>query len=308
MTIVITTCTNRKRKPVSQGLHAASLAVGDLTDVADEWGRRLRQPDQLFPVMEVYGGRSFQEAKAVAERLEADVFVISAGLGLVDASEPIPSYACTVLDGAEDGIEPKVLGDFSSMEWWDHLKRVSPFARDLLEVVASAEGRLVLAALSDSYIRMLSEDLMALADERLARLRVFTRAPLDRIPVRLQPCVMPYDDRLDGPASPIKGTRSDFAGRALRHFSDYILPGAEGDTSDRHSQAVREAMEEWPFPSMVERQRLSDDEILALLHEHWEAARGSTSALLRVFRDQLNVACEQGRFAALARQVRAELS
>jgi hypothetical protein len=119
---------------------------------------------------------------------------------------------------------------------------------------------------------------------------------------------MPYDDRLDGPASPIKGTRSDFAGRALRHFSDFILPGAEGGAPDHHSRAVRKAMEEWPFPSMVERRRLTDEEILSLLNEHWEAARGSTSALLRLFRDQLNVACEQGRFAALARQVRAELS
>jgi hypothetical protein len=308
LTIVITTCTNRKRKPVSQGLHAASLAVGHVADVANEWGHRLRQPAQLFPVMEVYGGRSFQEAKAVAERLDADVFVISAGLGLVDASEAIPAYACTVLDGAEDGIEPKVLGGFSSMEWWAHLKRVSPFSRDLLGVVANAEGRLVLAALSDSYIRMLSEDLMALADERLARLRLFTRAPLDRIPARLRPFVMPYDDRLDGPASPIKGTRSDFAGRALRHFSDYILPGAEDGLPDQHIGAVRKTMEDWPFPSMAARQRLTDDEILALLHEHWEAARGSSSALLRVFRDQLNVACEQGRFASLARQVRAELS
>ncbi len=308
MTIVITTCTNRKRKPVTPGLHAASLAADDLAGVAEEWGRRLRQSAELFPVMEVYGGRSFQEAKAVAESLDADVFVISAGLGLVDASEAIPSYACTILDGAEDGIEPKVIGDFSSTEWWAHLKRVSPFTRDLLEVLASAESRLVLVALSDSYIRMLSGDFMALADECLAKLRVFTRAPLDRIPARLQPCVMPYDDRLDGSASPIRGTRSDFAGRALRHFSDFILPGAEGDTPDRHNCAVRKAMEEWPFPSMVERRRLTDDEILSLLYEHWEAARGSTSALLRVFRDQLNVACEQGRFATLARQVRAELS
>ena len=308
MTIVITTCTNRKRKPVSPGLHAASLAVGDLAQVAEEWGRRLKQPAPLFPVMEVYGGRSFQEAKAVAERLDANVFVISAGLGLVDGSEEIPSYACTVLDGANDGIEPKVLGDFSSMEWWAHLKRVSPYARDLIEVATSADDRLVLAALSDSYIQMLSEDLMVLADGHLARLRLFTRAPVDRIPARLRQCVMPYDDRLDGPASPIKGTRSDFAGRALRHFSDYILPGAEGDTPDRHSSAVRKAMEGWPFPSMVERQRLTDDEILSLLHAHWEAARGSTSVLLRVFRDQLNVACEQGRFASLARRVRAELS
>ena len=257
--------------------------------------------------MDVYGGRSFQEAKAVAEKLGADVFVISAGLGLIDASKDIPSYACTVADGADDGIESRVLGDFSSSEWWSHLKRVSPFAQDLIAVAQRNDRKLILVALSDSYIRMLSEDLLTLTDDQLGMVRLFTRAPLGRIPARLRPCVMPYDDRLDGPESPIKGTRSDFAARALRHFSVHILPGTLEGGAERHRTDVRSAIADWSYPSVVERQRLTDDEILVLLKEHWEQARGSTSVLLRVFRDQLNVACEQGRFAALARRVRSEL-
>lgn len=306
MTIVITTCTNRKRKPVTASLYAASLETGSLADVAEEWGGRLQQPAPRFPVMDVYAGRSFQEARTVAKRINAEMFVVSAGLGLVDASRDIPSYACTVADGVHDAIAPKVLGEFSSIEWWASLKRVSPFANDLISVAANGDHKLIVAALSDSYIRMLCADLLALADDDLAKLRLFTRAPIEQIPARLRPCVMPYDDRLDGPASPIKGTRSDFAGRALRHFADYILPGAEDELAEQHSYAVRNAMEGWPFPSMVERQRLTDDQILALLRQHWTATKGSTSVLLRVFRDQLNVACEQGRFASLARQVRAE--
>jgi hypothetical protein len=256
--------------------------------------------------MEVYGGRSFQDAKAVAEHLRAQVFVVSAGLGLINASEDIPSYACTVLGGADDGIDNKIRDHFSSLDWWSHLKRVSPFNRGLDLIVKSSHGQLVLAALSDSYIQMLSEDLLALEEMQLSKLRLFTRAPLEKIPARLRPFVMPYDDRLDGPASPIKGTRSDFAGRALRHFSETILPGAEDRSAEEHSSAIRYAMEVWPFPSSFERRRLNDDEIRLLLHEHWEASRGGTSALLRVFRDHLNIACEQGRFAALARQVRRE--
>lgn len=306
LTIVITTCTNRKRKPVSNGLHASSLATGDLLHLAEEWGRRLEMATELFPVVEVYGGRSFQEAKCVAQQVGADLFVVSAGLGLVSASNLIPSYGCTVLDGAADSIEPKVQGCFSIVEWWAHLKRVSPFAVDLSDAVRSAGDGLILAALSESYIQMLSQDLVALSDESLARLRIFTRAPLVRLPEKLHLCVMPYDDRLDGQESPVRGTRSDFAGRALRHFSNYILPGLEGGSLDRHSGAVLRAIESWSFPSTIERQRLTDGEILELLRQHWGAARGSTSVLLRVFRDQLNVACEQGRFAGLARQVRKE--
>ena len=306
MTIVITNCTNRKRKPVTSGLNAASLAIGDLAAVAQEWAGRLRAPAPYFPVLDLYGGRSFQEAKASAAGLRANMFVISAGLGLIDATGEIPSYACTVASGAIDGIEPRVLGNFSSAEWWAHLNQISPFTSSLASVFSGINSELCLAAISDTYIRMLSPDLLALADNHLAKLRLFTRAPLEGIPERLRPYVMPYDDRLDGPESLVRGTRSDFAGRALRHFSDYVLPGTEDFSAQEHRKSVELAMAGWSFPVSVERGRLSDDQILGLLNKHWEETRGSTSVLLRLFRDTLKVACEQSRFATLARRVRME--
>lgn len=306
MTVVITNCTNRKRRPVTSGLNAASLAIGDLTSVAEEWGRRLQCPAPCFPVLDLYGGRSFQEAKASAAAVRANMFVVSAGLGLIDAAGDIPSYACTVASGAVDGIGPKVLDDFSSADWWAQLNRVSPFTLKLADVFSGNSSELFLAALSDNYIRMLLPDLLALADSHLLKLRLFTRAPLEGIPDRLRQCVMPYDDRLDGPESPVRGTRSDFAGRALRHFSDYVLPGTEDFSAQEHRKSVELAMAGWSFPVSVERGRLSDDQILDLLNKHWEEARGSTSVLLRLFRDTLKVACEQSRFATLARRVRME--
>ena len=304
--IVITNCTNRKRRQVTPGLNAASLAVGDLASVAEAWGERLRGPAPCFPVLDLYGGRSFQEAKASAAAVRANMFVISAGLGLIDAAGKVPSYACTVASGAVDGIQPKILGDFSSADWWAHLNRISPFTLKLADVFSGNGSELFLAALSDNYIRMLSPDLLALADKHLLKLRLFTRAPLEGIPDRLRQCVMPYDDRLDGPESLIRGTRSDFAGRALRHFSDYVLPGTEDFSAQEHRRSVELAMAGWSFPVSVERGRLNDDQILGLLNKHWEEARGSTSVLLRLFRDKLNVACEQSRFATLARRVRME--
>jgi hypothetical protein len=234
------------------------------------------------------------------------MYVVSAGLGFIDASGEVPSYACTVAGGAVDGIEQKILGDFSNADWWMHLNRVSPFTLKLVDVFSGSGPGLFLAALSDNYIRMLSRDLLALTDSHLTRLRLFTRAPLEGIPFRLRQCVMPYDDRLDGPDSSVRGTRSDFAGRALRHFSDFVLPGTEGYSAQDHRKSVEFAIAGWSFPIGVARLRLDDDQILDLLNKHWVEAKGSTSLLLRLFRDKLNVACEQSRFAALARRVRME--
>ena len=307
MNIVITTCTNRKRKPVEDALCASSLPSGPIAGVADRWGQQLRGEAPRFPAREVYAGRAFQDASEAAQKVGGKLLIVSAGLGLIDAFELIPAYACTVLDAVPDSISGRVEGGFSRSGWWREVMRVSPFHLRL-DTLAQERDALILAALSDSYIEMVSEDLLALPQVRLSHLRIFSRTPLARIPDGLRGQVMPYDDRLDGPDSPIRGTRSDFAARALRHFAERVLPIRPDASTLAHADAVREALGDWRLPRPVVRLRLDDGDIVRLLRKHWLVAGGSTARLLRLFRDELKVSCEQGRFAALARQVRAEQS
>lgn len=305
MTLVITTCTNRKRKPVSDSLHMAALPHADLSDLAKDWSRRLAAEPTRYRGDEIYGGRGFQEAVTAAALLEAKLLVVSAGLGLIDVSQSVPPYACTVLLGAPDSVAGRAKNRFGPAEWWRSLTQASPFSFALQEAVASDEG-LICAALSEAYIEMVAADLVALPAETLVRLRLFTRAPVSRIPEALGRFLMPYDDRLDGPDSPHRGTRSDFAGRALRHFAEAIADtDSESDVSD-HAAAVATALSGWRMPAPVARVRHNDGALLDLIREHWEAEDGSSSRLLRRFRDQLGIACEQGRFAQLARTVRGE--
>lgn len=305
MTLVITTCTNRKRKPVPDSLHVSSLPQAELAELAADWARCLAAAPARFPAKDVYGGRGFQEAVTAAEMLDAKLMVVSAGLGLIVASERVPSYACTVLVDAQDSIEARALGPFTIHGWWKVLTAVSPFHQSLLEVVSHQDG-LICAALSDSYIQMITDDLVALPDRVRDRLRLFTRTPLKRIAAPLRRFVMPYDDRLDGPDSPIRGTRSDFAGRAVRHFAELTRSEAGSRTPSEHATTVSAAIAEWRLPSIVDRIRHDDATLLDLIRAHWDAERGSSSRLLRRFRDELGVSCEQGRFAGLARVVRSE--
>ena len=185
--------------------------------------------------------------------------------------------------------------------WWSALQTASPFALRL-EALVPNQPEPILAALSDSYLEMLSAELIALPIEVLSRLRIFTRAPEHRVADQLRPYLMPYDDRLDGPDSPIRGTRSDFASRALHHFVSLRVSGSvRGD-----QMAVAEAIGEWRMPTKFDRARHDDAGMLTLMRNHWDAAGGSATRLLRMLRDDLSVACEQSRFATLARQVRAE--
>lgn len=306
VTLVITTCTNRKRKPVSDSLHVSSLPSGALPAVASAWGARIGTVLPRYAAHDIYGGRGFQEAVTASKVLGARLLIVSAGLGLIDASTEIPPYACTILADSPDSISNRVDGGVAPADWWRELSAASPFAIATAGTVANAIG-LICAALSDVYIALLADDLVALPPAHLQRLRLFTRAPVARVPEPLQPFVMPYDDRLDGPDSPITGTRSDFAGRALRHFAEHIHEPDDARSAAEHADAVTAAQAGWRTAARFERARHDDEVLMALIAQYWMAANGSGSRLLRIFRDDLNIACEQGRFAALVREVRATM-
>lgn len=71
VTLVITTCTNRKRQSVTGELRICTLPSAHLADLAAEWGDRLSSAEVRFPAHEIYGGRGFQEARSVARELNA---------------------------------------------------------------------------------------------------------------------------------------------------------------------------------------------------------------------------------------------
>ena len=177
------------------------------------------------------------------------------------------------------------------------------FSVELPPLINQGEGP-ILIALPETYLEMLAPDLTALPPSAQERIRIFTGAPIERLPPALQPYRMPYDNRLDGPDSPRPGTVSDFASRALAHFVALGRGRAPQATLADDAEAVSSDLASWRRPDKFNRQRHDDKTMLELIDRHWEGNGGSSSRLLRFFRDELNIACEQSRFAGLARQVR----
>lgn len=300
--LVITTCTNRKRKPVPYHLQMRALSSAQMADVAADWCGRLRKAVVLHPAVDIYGGRGFREAEAAASLLDARLMVVSAGLGLIDAVRSVPPYASTILHGVPDGVPARVTGHFSASDWWAAISEGSPFAVSLSRAADDNAG-LILASLSDAYIEMVSADLLSLPEAARSRLRLFTRASIERVPPGLRSCVMPYDDRLDGPDSRVQGTMGDFASRALHHFAKNIALAQDTRSASEHAAAVGALLDGQRVPEKIRRVRYDDDAMLDLIRSRWDDPKGRS---LRRFRDEFNVACEQGRFQTLTGVVRAE--
>jgi hypothetical protein len=301
MTLVLASCTAKKRRQPSPELRAAALPVGDLTEVLAIWVDRLNGAQDRIAIEDLYTGNGWRHARAAAQQAGADLAVVSAGLGVARASALAPAYGLTVVS-ADDDIRRRISPGVSPAEWWRALSSQQLMGPGLIDLLEGEDG-LVLAALPETYLAMVEDDLAASRPAREGRLRLFTGGRPRALGAHLAAMVMPYDARLADPALGLGGTADSFAGRALRHFVQTFAEFGADDL-DRAKTQVLAALDGRSAPIPVVRQRYSDAEITTLLRERWGESQGVASRLLRILRDDLGVACAQSRIARLASDLR----
>jgi hypothetical protein len=301
MVTFITACTNRKRVGSSLYLSGKSLLNGEQSVVSSNWLKKLKsakKDESLYKAETVYCGRGFSEARKGSgnERL----LVVSAGLGLIEKETLIPGYSITVSTVGDDSVVQKV-DSFSATHWWQILSS-SPFSMGTLrDEVQKSKGVFVIA-LPRNYLSMVEADLSRLSPTDKKRLRIINVSREVVLPSLLE-CLIPIDDRLDGPDSPLPGTKSDLVQRAARFFIDEVVSKSPRGSVRSHKAALSSLLEGWRKPKVHNRKRLTDEEIKLQILSSWEEVGGRSGAMLRHFRDHLGMACEQSRFKSLFNEV-----
>ncbi len=301
MHAIITACANRKHHNADFGTTGRNLPYGSLSDVSAEWKSRLSVAPDVSVARDLYGGRSFSLAVSAAACAKAKLYIVSAGLGFLTSEQSVPAYDLTVSAGSVDCVLNHIKPSASAAEWWQTL--IDP---DELRATLRSTGGLILIAVGAAYLKMLEPVLLGLPDETVERLRIFAGSATSTLSGRLAGQILPYDARLDGPQSPIRGTMIDFASRALHHFATTVVTEQPHGSVASHAKQVESILMAWSRPSVSSGVRRSDADIKTLLRQHWDRTGGSTGRLLRVLRDELAVACEQKRFSRLAGEVRSE--
>jgi len=302
--IVVTNCTTRKR-----AVHP-SVSVGmatereSLANLAKRWTIALSRAPKCYTAGALYVGRAMVEAKSVARTLAGDLFVVSAGLGLVSEQALVPNYDFSgSLDSGPLRSALEVSGE-PITKWWSILTRLSGTDVSLHDLISANRGQLVLLALPATYLRMVATDLSTIDTTSSMDLRIFTsEAGQSVVPISLKHCVLPYDERLES-LKGFDGTRADFPQRALRHFVE-VLAGQTLSLDQAHA-AVVAALVDLSFRTIPCRHRRTDAQIVEMIHHQWTTCAGSSTRLHRYLRDEALVACEQSRFRTLWRLVQTE--
>ena len=300
---IVTNCTARKAYPPIAALRARSLPRGTIASLAKEWRRRVdAAPDRIVASV-LYQGRAFREAIKAARLAETRLLIVSAGMGLIAETDRIPPYSLTASEDHRDALKRRLGTPLSPSEWWTALQLQGVFAKGLSDRIGSARDSIFVLALSPAYLQLIGDDLSALTPSQVDRIRLVGPRRESDAPESLRRVLMPYDDRLDGARSPIRGTESDFPQRATRHFVQAILSKPVSLDAEAHKTLVRRALQGWPRKKIVSRRRLPEKELLKEVAAVLRECDGRWSRALRRLRDQRKIACKQERFRAICKGI-----
>ncbi len=294
---IVTTCTDRKRSAAVLGPRARALSRGTQQELGAHWRHAVASSRDVLPAHAIYCGRSFREAETAATTAQGELLVISAGLGLIDASAKIPRYDLTLTRGSDDDISTRCTEEFDPTLWWSQVNGdlAYPIARRLRQ----DNDRIFVICLSRAYAKMVLQDLLSLGLRERSRLRLIGPSLGKYIAGELKPYVLPYDRRIDAPNSPYAGTLSDFAGRAARHFTTEIFPHFPNNDSLAHAKAVETALSFWQAIPRPPRTSMTDDGIINAITRSLPSIGPNSARMLRHLRDGLAISCEQRRFSSL---------
>jgi hypothetical protein len=303
--LIITNCTSRKRDIGNDPLLPRFEKTGTVHGALAQWVEMVNSSKIVVNPLDLYQGRSISECRLASRRLSAGLYVVSAGLGLVSASDLIPNYSLTISEGSGSIQNWLALQNINSADWWLQLCHAFGMPTPISSLIGSISSNdRILIALPSRYLQMIASDLALIDPNQHANLRFFTSiAGAKFLPSALKSFVMPYDERLEG-IPQHNGTRSDFPQRALKHFVTNLQ--AQDHPLGEAKYRVASAMESSQLRANPVRTKASDAQIAELILGNWKVYGGSATKLLRFLRDDAKVACEQSRFSGIWRKVLAQ--
>lgn len=308
--IILTNCTERKRGS-DQAIHLSSL-VGPIKERARRWTRRLEHfSGDRVPAMDLYQGDHWTAVLGLVRRAEragwdTELWVASAGYGLIPSHAAVLPYAATFAGGHVDsvgagsglGAKEAAKRWWAAMQGWQGPATGTP--RTLADLAKRHPKASWLLVMSPTYLNAISEDLV--------EARHHLKFPDRLILVSGKPG--PSEESLIPHWVPALE-----AGRGVLGGGCTSLNARVGSFLISHfpcdqwsAKAIQPEMNLWAASLIPtdrpDRRRLTDAKVITFIRRALRKnPDASHSNLLRALRDQ-GLACEQKRFRGLFKSLK----
>ena len=294
---VVVTCTQRKKRPVPAGLKLRTITAQQTRTRIKRWAERLSEPSvDTTSALDMYAGEHWDIARhmAVTEHPKVprrELWVCSAGYGLIPVEAAIVPYSATFSVGTPDSIPH---GPEGAATWWAALADWSgptTAPRSLNELAVSQPTARLILVLSATYLAACRDDILrAIASLKEPKLLSIISAGT-KGDKELQEFLLPVDARLQ---YALGGSRQALNVRVI----DHLLAGGHYDHQDMFETLTRLLACQPPVRA-YNRQPATDGEVRTFIREALRSNKFSThTRLLGEFRSSQR-ACEQARFASL---------
>lgn len=309
---VITNCTGRKSESPPADACLRSVKARAIDDRIREWTGRLRPSGgSALLAAELYAGEHWAVVEdllrvAKAAHLDTNLWIASAGYGLLSAGDRVRSYSASFSAEEPDYVYRKVnprLRD-GNREWWRRLNalRISGTRgpRSLTWLVRSDPKAMFMFVASPRYLSAMADDLAAAATLLRRRRQLTIVSSYDaRLAERFRGYVVTSGAGL---SQELGGSLVSLNARVAR---DVLARGwLRRDLADtaEHYRSLAEALHQPPHQG----RRLNDDQVLRHIRRLVRQRRTiSASRALRELRDA-GFACEQRRFGVLFEDARVD--
>ena len=293
---VVVTCSHRKTRPVPTSHRLRHVTGAQAGTRLKNWTKRLTdETSTTTPALSLYAGEHWDVARRLGTcRLAAcrvELWVCSAGYGLIPVEAPISPYSATFAPGHPDSVPN---GRAGAGTWWAALREWSGPVfgpRSLAQLAAVDREARLLLVLSRPYLNACRDDVLAAASIVASAGGLSIVSAGTKSDSQLEDLLLPVDARLQ---HALGGTRRSLNVRVAEH----LLAGGLTTHEEMKTSLERLLVSQPPVPR-YERLVMTDRQVGGFIRQRLRIDRSvSCTRLLRELRESGH-ACEQRRFSAL---------
>ena len=340
--ILVSTCTNNKTVSVDENKKLRNCSSVVYDQAISAWCKSLwSDKEEQVAARTLYGGSHWGETRKAFEKLSAqssvssELWILSAGCGLIPADLEVPAYSATFSSGA-DGIheliwQPGWSPKEKAQHWWKEInaRKPSGIPRTLSDIGGDGDT-LWLFVLSKEYMPAIEQELFELISSGQNILIASAGAYANRQSLHplIQARLFSLSEKFETYRQVLHGAKvalnANFAHwlttehmEGLLQDSDSLLstiakideslPDPSSMDEESFIDATRQIGSDLPAEELknlwTKRNRetvpMTDEEVMEFIDASYEPGVSSGTQLLRKLRHEELRSCEQKRFGAL---------
>jgi len=298
---IISSCTNSKTKIADKTLTIEYYnKEKNLDEIIKIWKDTIRKNKfDKYKTTNLYKGIGWRATlntyNFFSDHYEAELYIASAGYGLIHHSTKISSYNATFAPRTLNSIEKFNQEKTSNIKWWDSINsfQVDSFSNDSYIFVILPHNYLIA---TQNFIKKLIKQ----HGKRVFIFRANQNEPLSF----MQEYTVEFDLRFNSYQT---GTLSSLLARAVLWLSKEIIEHNIPFEHHLFQEHIEKTMKNYTQYKMPKREQLSEEKLIKKI-ENMIANDGIISASkgLKKLRES-GIACEQKRFGSLFKKVKSRL-